>query len=419
MAAAETYYSTKSTSALGSVSTTIAPDPAVAESYTVTLTGNVSVTNPATAALGQTLLFQVTQDSTGSRTLTWGTKFLTAWQPAAAAGAISTIAFVYDGTNWQQVAGQVPVDHLGNVTLPTPSTPAAVSTSTGTAAGAGLSVTGAVGGASSNASGTGGVGGGYSLTGGAGAGSTGATAPTGGAGGAFTVVAGAGGAQSAASSGASTGGAGGAVSLTAGAGGAPTAGNTNVGGAGGAASLVAGTGGNAATTGGAGGAVSVTAGAAGTGGNAAGGNVTVTAGAATGTGNVGLINLASALASGLPTGLPTTGTLGTNVTSVTPATGSNDMRGRLTIVSNGSAIAAGASIATITFNNAKRYTGAPGALAAPVVILTNSSGGANGATAYAGGYSTSAVGQTSFVLVNMLATVAGAFTGTVDYFVIA
>ena len=42
----------------------------------------------------------------------------------------------------------------------------------------------------------------------------------------------------------------------------------------------------------------------------------------------------------------------------------------------------------------------------------------NGATAYAGGYSTSAVGQTSFVLVNMLATNSGAFTGTVDYWVI-
>jgi hypothetical protein len=414
----ETFFSTKTSNALGSVSTTIAPDPAVSESYTVTLTGNVSVTNPATGQLGQMLLLQFTQDSTGSRTLTWGTKYLTAWQPAAAAGAISTVAFWFDGTNWQQAAGQVPVDHLGNVTLPTPTAPAAVSTGTGTAAGSGLSVTGAIGGASSNASGTGGVGGGYSVTGGAGGAATGTTAPTGGAGGAFTVAAGAGGAQSAASSGASTGGAGGAVSITAGAGGAPTAGNTNVGGVGGASSLVAGAGGNAATTGGVGGAANITAGAAGTGGNVAGGNVVITAGAATGTGNVGLISLASAIASGLPTGLPTTGTLGTNVTSVTPATGSNDTRGRLTIVSNGSAIAAGTSIATITFFNAKRYTGAPGALAAPVVILTNSSGGANGASAYAGGYSTSAAGQTSFVLVNMLATVAGAFTGTVDYWVI-
>lgn len=294
--------------------------------------------------------------------------------------------------------------------------PAAVTSATGTAAASPLTATGGVGGAASAATSTGGVGGGFVLTSGAGGAATGATAATGGAGGAITMLAGAGAAISAA--GTDVGGAGGAVSMTAGVGGAATVGSSTTGGAGGAASLVAGAGGAGTTAGGVGGNVSITAGASGAGGNINGGVVSLTAGAATGTGNVGQIQFASAFVSSMPTGLPTTGTLGSNVTSVTPATGSNDQRGRLVVVGSGAAVAAFTNVATVTFNNAKRWTAAGSTLAAPAVFLTNSTLGNNTTTTYLGFWGTSiAPTQTAFIITNNAAGPATAWTVSVDYFV--
>ncbi len=190
--------------------------------------------------------------------------------------------------------------------------PAAVATSTGTAAPSAVAVTGPKGGGTTIATtGTGGAGSGYAWTGGAGGVASAATTAatggaggahavttgaggaeavatvtsTGGAGGAYTVTTGAGGAVSAAVSGTATGGASGAISLLSGTGGAVTATTgTNVGGASGAVTLGSGVGGaasGATDTGGASGAVVIrtgTGGAGDTGG--ASGTLTLQTGAA-------------------------------------------------------------------------------------------------------------------------------------------
>jgi hypothetical protein len=154
------------------------------------------------------------------------------------------------------------------IALPTPSTPAAVATSPGTAQTAELTATGGVGGNSTIATtGVGGVGGGYSLVSGAGGVATAAvTAATGGAGGAFTITQGAGGAESVATV-TSTGGAGGAFAETTGAGGAVSGAvsGTGTGGASGTLTVATGAGGAITATtgtnvGGASGAVSILSG---------------------------------------------------------------------------------------------------------------------------------------------------------------
>lgn len=52
---------------------TITPDASQSTSFTVTLGGNRTLANPSPAPLsGQTLIFYLTQDGTGSRLITWG-----------------------------------------------------------------------------------------------------------------------------------------------------------------------------------------------------------------------------------------------------------------------------------------------------------------------------------------------------------
>ena len=71
--------------------------------FSVTLTGNGVLANPTNLLRGQTYTWLITQDSTGSRTLTYGTLFL--WlqktPPVLTTAAASTdlISGVYNGTS--------------------------------------------------------------------------------------------------------------------------------------------------------------------------------------------------------------------------------------------------------------------------------------------------------------------------------
>jgi len=81
------------------------------------LTANITINQPSFATAGMHLNFIFKQDGTGGRTITWNAIFKTVWQPAPAANAISSIRFEYDGTNWQQLSGQIPVSELGNAAV--------------------------------------------------------------------------------------------------------------------------------------------------------------------------------------------------------------------------------------------------------------------------------------------------------------
>jgi hypothetical protein len=97
---------------------TITPAASAGEVITVgALTANITVANATSPAAGQVLTFIFTQDGTGGRTITWGAAYKTAWQPVAAASSISTVSFVYDGTNWQQLANATPTNNTGAVSV--------------------------------------------------------------------------------------------------------------------------------------------------------------------------------------------------------------------------------------------------------------------------------------------------------------
>lgn len=68
----------------GSVSGTVIPDASTGNDFTYTLTGNITLANPANLSAGQSLNFDLTQDATGSRTLTLGSEYV-------AAGGVASI----------------------------------------------------------------------------------------------------------------------------------------------------------------------------------------------------------------------------------------------------------------------------------------------------------------------------------------
>jgi hypothetical protein len=55
--------------------TTIAVDATLGNHFRVTVAGNRTLGNPSNPSDGQKLLFEVEQDATGSRTLSYGTKY--------------------------------------------------------------------------------------------------------------------------------------------------------------------------------------------------------------------------------------------------------------------------------------------------------------------------------------------------------
>lgn len=71
-----------------------------------TLTGNITINAPTKPALGKVLVFDFTQDGTGSRTITWNAVFsLAAANGAGTAGQVASTAFIYTGVKWLQIGG--------------------------------------------------------------------------------------------------------------------------------------------------------------------------------------------------------------------------------------------------------------------------------------------------------------------------
>ena len=91
--------------ALGSQAATAAYDyDAGAGGFTLTLTGNASISNPInlpTLAAGQyvNLLLEINQDATGSRVPSWGSMWKNTPTLSTTANAKDVIAGIYDGTD--------------------------------------------------------------------------------------------------------------------------------------------------------------------------------------------------------------------------------------------------------------------------------------------------------------------------------
>lgn len=81
---------------------TITPDLSASSMFSVTLAGNRTLANPANLNAGRTWRVVVTQDGTGSRTLTYGALYKwaagTAPTLSTGAGKIDVLTFTYDGT---------------------------------------------------------------------------------------------------------------------------------------------------------------------------------------------------------------------------------------------------------------------------------------------------------------------------------
>ena len=81
---------------------TINVNAALGNTFRVTLAGNRTLANPTNLTDGQRLYFRIKQDGTGSRTLTFGSKYKF---PSASktltttAGALDTVECQYDATD--------------------------------------------------------------------------------------------------------------------------------------------------------------------------------------------------------------------------------------------------------------------------------------------------------------------------------
>lgn len=85
-------------------SSTLATDASLADVFRVTLTGNVTLSNPTNPIDGKAITWEITQDGTGSRTVTLGNKFVipsTATTPLAwstAAGKTDILCVRYNSS---------------------------------------------------------------------------------------------------------------------------------------------------------------------------------------------------------------------------------------------------------------------------------------------------------------------------------
>jgi hypothetical protein len=64
---------------------------------------------PTSLVNGQRIHFTVIQDGTGGRTLAWNAIYKVSWSDTGnTLNKRSTVAFVFDGTNWNQDGAQTP-----------------------------------------------------------------------------------------------------------------------------------------------------------------------------------------------------------------------------------------------------------------------------------------------------------------------
>jgi hypothetical protein len=87
---------------------TITPDPFLGGTIEVTLTGNLSIANPANGHAGSRLTFILTQDESGGRTVDFGTAYaVNNFGLNMAPNDTNVITFQSDGTMWQQVSSVI------------------------------------------------------------------------------------------------------------------------------------------------------------------------------------------------------------------------------------------------------------------------------------------------------------------------
>jgi len=83
---------------------TLTIDCSLGNVFTVTIAGNRTVAAPTNARDGQVIQFLITQDATGSRTLTWNATFNwpggTAPTLSTAGSSVDIVSAVYNGTEW-------------------------------------------------------------------------------------------------------------------------------------------------------------------------------------------------------------------------------------------------------------------------------------------------------------------------------
>lgn len=93
---------------------TIATNAFLSDAFSVTIAGNRTLSNPINLTAGQSIIWTITQDGTGSRTLAFGTAFnwLSGGAPLlnSAAGAKTVIACYADSTSTLQCSGGAPVN---------------------------------------------------------------------------------------------------------------------------------------------------------------------------------------------------------------------------------------------------------------------------------------------------------------------
>src|SRR6185437_1233708 len=79
-------------------------DSSVANTFQITLTGNVTSSTLVNAVAGEILTFIIIQDATGSRSFQWPTNVKTAEVISATANSRSIQSFIFDGTNAYPIA---------------------------------------------------------------------------------------------------------------------------------------------------------------------------------------------------------------------------------------------------------------------------------------------------------------------------
>lgn len=88
---------------------TILVDCANGSQQVVTLGGNRTMGAPSNVQPGFIIWFTIIQDGTGGRTLAWNAVYKQVWSDTGnTLNKRSTIGFIYDGTNWNQLAAQSP-----------------------------------------------------------------------------------------------------------------------------------------------------------------------------------------------------------------------------------------------------------------------------------------------------------------------
>lgn len=102
----DSWRSGSSTSAAVTGTVTVDADTGVGV-FVGTLTGNTTFVFPSSKVAGTEMILVLTQDGTGSRTVTWPSNFKKAGGTltvTSTAAAVSVVRMVFDGTNWQELS---------------------------------------------------------------------------------------------------------------------------------------------------------------------------------------------------------------------------------------------------------------------------------------------------------------------------